>query len=74
MRSLRGELLRLGRIAAHRQGRTPQAPHGLAIAQQRVGTRIGFVEFGGGVPESPAQRCLRGSLVQHQRKENKLSE
>src|SRR5439155_2152526 len=66
LRSLRGELLRLGCIAAHRQrqGRTPQAARGLAIARQRVGTRIGFVEFGGDVPESPAQRCLRGPLVQ----------
>src|SRR2546422_4688018 len=42
----------------------PQAVYGLAIARERVGMRIGFLEFGGGVPEAPAQRCLRGSLVQ----------
>ena len=69
LRSLRGELLRLGRIAAsrQRQGGTPQAARGLAIARQRVGPRIGFLEFGGGVPESLAQRRLRGSLVQFMR-------
>src|SRR5205807_3991129 len=47
-----------------RQGGTPQAAYGLAITRERVGMRIGFLEFGGGVPESPAQRCLRGSLVE----------
>src|SRR5260370_41037436 len=53
-------------MATHRQrqSRASQAAHGLAIARQRVGARICFVEFGGGAPESPAQRCLRGSLVQ----------
>src|ERR1019366_3978412 len=69
LRSLPGELLRLGRIAAHGQcqRRTPQSPHGLAITRQRVGTRIGLFKFGGGVRESMVQRCLRGSPVQFAR-------
>src|SRR5207249_1190276 len=42
----------------------PQAAYGLAIALERVGLRIGFLESGGSVPEFLAQRCLRGSLEQ----------
>jgi hypothetical protein len=66
LRSLRGELFCFGRISAQRQRqrRTPQAAHGLAVSRQRVGTRISFLEVRRDVPESRAQRRLRGSFVQ----------
>src|SRR5689334_21657931 len=66
LRSRRGELLCPGRIAAHRQrqGGPSQAAHRIAIARKRVGTRIGFAEFGGGVPESPPEGDFRGSPEQ----------
>ena len=64
--SLSNKLSSLSHIAAERQSkrRTPQAVNGLAIADERVGQRVGVVEIGGNARERLAQSRLGSPPVE----------